>query len=144
LIEDGADLFGHSSMVAAVAAQARQDELSAMDAMGAVEQPYHEPGLADRQRRNLEQFDDARELVDAWRGGNVSWDYGAWGPDPDDPRCLISDDMSGGGMVVTADHRSLVLPMLSSPSRRSWRSRGRLLCSATSFCRYALQSMGRG
>ncbi len=32
-------------------------------------------------------------------------DYGAWGPDPDDPRCLISDDMSRGGMVVTADHR---------------------------------------
>ena len=32
LIEDGADLFGHSSMVAAVAAQARQDGLAAMDA----------------------------------------------------------------------------------------------------------------
>jgi hypothetical protein len=83
LIEDGAELFGHPVMAAAVAAQARQDELSAMDAMGAVEQPHHEPGLADRQRRNLEQFDDARELVDAWRGG--------------------------------------------------------LLCSATSFCRYALE-----
>src|SRR6266436_4232500 len=33
LIEDGADLFGHSSMVAAVAAQARQDEWAAMDAL---------------------------------------------------------------------------------------------------------------
>jgi hypothetical protein len=44
LIEDGAELFGHAAMAAAVAAQARQDELSAMDAMGAVEQPYHEPG----------------------------------------------------------------------------------------------------
>jgi hypothetical protein len=68
----------------------------ALAVLNAVEQPYHEPGLADRQRRNLEQFDDARELVDAWRAGNVSWDYGAWGPDPDNPDCLISDDMSRG------------------------------------------------
>jgi len=32
LIEDGAEMFGHSSMVPAVAAQARRDELAAMDA----------------------------------------------------------------------------------------------------------------
>jgi len=55
---------------------------------------------------------------------------------PIDPRCLISDDMSGG-VVVTADHRILVLPMLSSPSRRSWKVRRRLLCSASGFCRCA-------
>jgi hypothetical protein len=79
-------------MAATVAAQARQDELSAMDAMGAVEQPYHEPGLADRQRHNLEQFDDVGELVDAWRAGNLSWDYAGWGPDPDDVGCLIPWD----------------------------------------------------
>ena len=49
LIEDGADLFGHSSMVAAVAAQARQDELAAMDgARRDVMQSYPQGDLGDQ------------------------------------------------------------------------------------------------
>jgi hypothetical protein len=82
-------------MLRAVEEQARRERTEAMDAVRDVEEP-HEPGLADRQRRNLAEFDDVAELVRAWRAGNVCWDHGAWGPDPDDPRCLISDDMSRG------------------------------------------------
>jgi hypothetical protein len=49
LIEDGADLFGHSSTVAAVAAQARQDELAAMDAARRdVMQSYPQGDLGDQ------------------------------------------------------------------------------------------------
>jgi hypothetical protein len=49
LIEDGTDLFGHRSMVAAVAAQARQDELAAMDAARRdVVQLYPQGDLGDQ------------------------------------------------------------------------------------------------
>jgi hypothetical protein len=47
----------------------------------------------DRQRENLRAFVDVRELVRAYRTGNVSWDRNAWGPAPDDPECLIPWDV---------------------------------------------------
>jgi hypothetical protein len=42
-------------------------------------------------RANLAQFDDVGKIVDAWRAGNLSWDYAGWGPDPDSADCLLSD-----------------------------------------------------
>jgi hypothetical protein len=55
------------------------------------ERPYYDE--ADRQRTNLAQFQDVRELVRAWDTGNVSWDRDAYGPPPDDPNCLIPWDV---------------------------------------------------
>jgi hypothetical protein len=89
-------------MLAAVELQARQERTEAMGAVedrwsdAPVPDRYPAAGMArdeDRQRRNLEQFDDVAELVRSWRAGNVSRDYGAWGPDPDNPDGLISDDV---------------------------------------------------
>jgi hypothetical protein len=50
-------------------------------------------GIVDRQRENLRAFVDVRELVRAWRAGNVSWDRNAWRPARDDPECLIPWDV---------------------------------------------------
>jgi hypothetical protein len=52
-----------------------------------------EPDRADRQRENLRAFVDVRELVRGWRTGNISWDTEAWGPDPNDPACLVPWDV---------------------------------------------------
>jgi hypothetical protein len=63
------------------------------------QQPEPEPAPpyyaieADRQRANLRQFQDVRELVRGWRSGNISWDTARWGPDPDDIGCLIPWDV---------------------------------------------------
>jgi hypothetical protein len=50
-------------------------------------------GIVERQRRNLAQFRDVRELVRGWRTGNIAWDADRWGPDPDDPDCLVPWDV---------------------------------------------------
>ena len=63
------------------------------------------PCDADRQRRNLEQFDDVAELARAWRAGNVSWDYGTWGPDPEIPVFDLRRHVPGS-MVMMAEKRS--------------------------------------
>jgi hypothetical protein len=111
LIEEGAARFGHGSMLAAVEVQASQDRTAALEPVresyrpeadlgeqaGAYESDYgRHYNEVDRQRANLAQFDDVGELVDAWRAGNVSWDYDAWGPDPDDVGCLIPWDPEAG------------------------------------------------
>jgi hypothetical protein len=111
LIREGASLYGHSSLAAAVQLQATQDRTAALEAARESYRPEADLGEgagayyadygrhyneADRQRRNLAQFDDVGELVDAWRAGNVSWNYDAWGPDPDDVGCLIPWDPEAG------------------------------------------------
>ena len=62
----GAALFGHAAMLRAVEERTQQERLEQMDAARDVEEPY-QPGLADRQRRNLAEFNDVAELVRAWR-----------------------------------------------------------------------------
>ncbi len=87
LIAEGAAAYGHAALSSAVEAAARQVHEAAVaehyqasvNAARDVDEPYHAPGLADRQRENLRQFDDGGELVRSWRMGNVSWDYDAWG-----------------------------------------------------------------
>jgi hypothetical protein len=94
LIGIGGTMFGHAPMVAAVEARAREAQLATLKAEqdrwseDPVAEQYptlemeHDP---DRQRRTLTEFEDLGELVRAWRAGNVSWDYGTWGPDPEIP-----------------------------------------------------------
>jgi len=66
MIREGAAPFGHAAMLRAVEEQTQQERLEQMDAARDVERPY-QPGLADRQRRNLAEFNDVAELVRAWR-----------------------------------------------------------------------------
>ncbi len=49
------------------------------------ERPYYTE--ADRQRANLRHVDVA--FIQGWRAGDVEWDQEAFGPDPDDPGCLL-------------------------------------------------------
>jgi hypothetical protein len=73
LIDEAARLgYSHTAMLRAVEEQTQQERLEQMDAARDVEEPYHELGPADRQRRNLAQFEVAGELVRAWRAGNLS------------------------------------------------------------------------
>jgi hypothetical protein len=60
--------------------------------------PYHEfeppyYNEVDRQRANLAQFADVRELVRGYRARHIEWDTDRWGPDPDDVSCLIPWDV---------------------------------------------------
>jgi hypothetical protein len=94
LIEQGEQEFGRASMVEAVARRLHEDAVvehyqASVNAARDVDEPYHAPGPEDRQRRNLAQFEDVGELVQAWRAGNLSWDYARWGPDPDSADCLL-------------------------------------------------------
>jgi hypothetical protein len=52
------------------------------------ESESHYATETDRQRANLRAFVDVG-VVQAWRAGDVEWDTNLWGPDPDDPRCLV-------------------------------------------------------
>jgi hypothetical protein len=119
LIRTGGDLFGLAAMAAAVEAQACEGRLAALQAahrdvaqsngeadrwpdpensdMGITHAwSDHETGSLDqedRQRRTLAEFEDPGDLVRAWRDSNLSWDRAAFGPPPDEPGCLISDDI---------------------------------------------------
>ncbi len=79
-----------------------------MNAARDVVQPYRDE---DRQRRNLAQFVDLGDLVRAWREGNVTWDTQAWGPDPDDVGCLLSNRYDGG------EERDLMLASIDELQR---------------------------
>jgi hypothetical protein len=52
------------------------------------ESESHYATETDRQRANLRAFVDVG-VVQAWRAGDVEWDTNLWGPDPDDPGCLV-------------------------------------------------------